>query len=234
MARSRSPPKPFNTLVFRLSSEKPISFSVTSFHSMPSSRTPMLAPKIRDCLFVVSYFFLPNEGELFPPESGSAEEERKPKPNFRPGFGGGGGGLSSELAVPPVYVLCAADRAGAPAAKALCSYFCLMNRSIAESTSSTSIGTWGRELPGLYCWFELTFPTLRMFSTWSLDQLSMLSDLTFDTCVPSFRCRAAHRMHRKTPKLQLAQPGFRAWQSAHRSFPGTFLMSSCRAFSFRA
>lgn len=36
-------------------------------------------------------------------------------------------------------------------------------------------------------------------STCSLDQLSMLRDLTLEMCVPSLRWMAAHRMHKKTP-----------------------------------
>jgi hypothetical protein len=36
-------------------------------------------------------------------------------------------------------------------------------------------------------------------STWALSHLSILSDLTFEICVPSLRWRAAHRMQRKIP-----------------------------------
>ena len=36
-------------------------------------------------------------------------------------------------------------------------------------------------------------------STCSLDQLSMLNDLTFDMCVPSLRWSEAHRIHRNMP-----------------------------------
>lgn len=39
-------------------------------------------------------------------------------------------------------------------------------------------------------------------STCSFDQLSMLNDLTLDTCVPSFRCMVAHRMHKKMPNYR--------------------------------
>src|SRR5947208_7251886 len=39
-------------------------------------------------------------------------------------------------------------------------------------------------------------------STCSDDHVSMLSDLTFDMCVPSLRWREAHRMQRKTPSYQ--------------------------------
>lgn len=78
-------------------------------------------------------------------------------------------------------------------------------------------------------------------STCSFDQLSMLSDLTLEICVPNLRWMAAQRIHRKTPRLHEAQavkqcqlfihvvpmrdaivPGLRAWQSAQMLFPGTF------------
>jgi hypothetical protein len=65
-------------------------------------------------------------------------------------------------------------------------------------------------------------------------QLSRDKDFTLDMCVPSFRCNPAQRMHRKIPKLQLAQPGFFAPQSAHRSLPGVVRMRSSSARSFRA
>lgn len=42
-------------------------------------------------------------------------------------------------------------------------------------------------------------------STCSLDQVSMLSDLTFEMCVPIFRWMAAHRMQRNIPRLHDAQ-----------------------------
>jgi hypothetical protein len=76
--------------------------------------------------------------------------------------------------------------------------------------------------------------------------------LTLDTCVPSFRCSAAHLMHKKMPIFQLAHPkgsvshahrvfdvdcdspGFFASQSAHLSLPFTLRMSSCRTRSLRA
>lgn len=43
------------------------------------------------------------------------------------------------------------------------------------------------------------WPSKKPTSTCSLDQISMLNDFTFDTCVPSFRWRAAHRMHKNIP-----------------------------------
>ena len=41
--------------------------------------------------------------------------------------------------------------------------------------------------------------TAFLTSTCALSHLSMLSDLTLDMCVPSLRCRAPQRMHRKMP-----------------------------------
>ena len=69
-------------------------------------------------------------------------------------------------------------------------------------------------------WFEVVLPrdfmlfkdrqsqsletkSLSITSTCSFDQLSILNDLTFDICVPSLRCRAAHRMHRKIPSYMI-------------------------------
>lgn len=115
-----------------------------------------------------------------------------------------------------------------------CSYFCRMYLSMALSTSSMSMGICGLTLRGLYVLFDSRLPMRFMLSTCALSHLSMLKDLTLEMCVPSLRCRAAHRMHRKMPRLQLAHPGFRALQSAHVLFPGTVLISSCRARSLRA
>ena len=101
---------------------------------------------------------------------------------------------------------------------ALCSYFCLMNLSMALSTSSISIGIWGFVFRGLYVLFDSVLPTrfmccvdqhpiLRQLpyiltSTCALSHLSMLSDLTFEMCVPSLRWMAAHRMHRNMPSYR--------------------------------
>lgn len=161
----------------------------------------------------------------------AVEEVRRPKPKRFPGLGGSGGGRSSAELVLPVF--CLVPGRDSPL-KALCSYFCRMKRSSAPSTSSTSIGMFGFTLFGLYIRLEATFPTRFMLSTWSLLQLSMLNDLTFDICVPSLRCSVAHRMQRKMPKLQLAHPGFRAPQSAHLSLPATDLIRSWSARSLRA
>lgn len=42
-------------------------------------------------------------------------------------------------------------------------------------------------------------------STCSLDQLSMLNDLTFEMWVPNLRWIAAHRMQRKMPNCRIVQ-----------------------------
>lgn len=51
-------------------------------------------------------------------------------------------------------------------------------------------------------WFALT-------STCALSHLSILKDLTLEMCVPSLRCRAAHRMQRKMPSYSSCQNLFR-------------------------
>lgn len=116
----------------------------------------------------------------------------------------------------------------------LCSYFARMYLSIALSTSSMSMGMEGLTLRGLYVLFDSRLPMRFILSTCALSHLSILRDLTLEMCVPSLRCRAAHRMHRKMPRLQLAHPGFRAPQSAQVPLPGTVLMSSCNVRSLRA
>ena len=109
-----------------------------------------------------------------------------------------------------------------------------MYLSSTPSTSSTSIGISALTFFGLYSWFDTTFPLLFMLSTCSEPQVSMLRLLTLLTCVPSFLCNAAQRMHKKMPRFQLAHPGFFEPQSAHRSFPGTVRMRSWSVFSWRA
>lgn len=106
--------------------------------------------------------------------------------------------------------------------------------SIAASTSSASIGISALTFFGLYILLLATLPTFFILSTCSVLQLSIDSDLTFDTCVPSFLCSAAHRIHKKMPKFQLAHPGFFAAQSAQRSLPGTERSRSCSMRSLRA
>jgi hypothetical protein len=61
----------------------------------------------------------------------------------------------------------------------------------------------------------------------------MLKDFTFEMCVPIFRCKEAHRMHKKMPRFQLAHPGLFAPQSQQVPLPGT-RRSSCSSRSFRA
>ena len=163
IARSKSPLRPLSTLELRLSSGNPISFKVTSFHSIPSSVTPMLAPKMRDCLlFWVGELTL-SEVDVFLERWRAEEEDLKPNPNLRPGLGGGGGGWSSELPVPPVCTRAVGCLAAAPAMYDFCSYFCLMKRSIAESTSSTSRGIGGFVFEGLKFLLELALPTFLIF-----------------------------------------------------------------------
>lgn len=114
IVRSRLPPSPFRILALRLSSLNPISLNRANFASMLSDPPPpTLAPKIRDCLLILI-------GEGGPPlplgiwgdcggkllvlrERGRADDAlRRPNPNLLPGFGGNGGGWSSELRVLPV------------------------------------------------------------------------------------------------------------------------------------
>lgn len=203
---SRLPPRPFKTFRFLLSSLKPISRSLASFDSKSSG---LSTPNTRDGLFLLG-----GEGDLSR-ESGRAAaasrraledngkiDEADLKPNLLPVFGGRGGGWSSEFVLPVFCRACALTT--------LSWYFCLMNLSIAESASSASNGTGGLVLSGLYIRFDATFPTRFIFSTCSVDQESMLKDLTLVICVPSLRCNAAHRIQRNIPRLQLAHPGFLA------------------------
>lgn len=80
---------------------------------------------------------------------------RKVKPNRFPVFGGNGGGESSD-GLPPI--LSRLGGRGLPSANDRCSYFCLINRSIAGSTSSASIGIEGLIFLGLYTLFEAMLP----------------------------------------------------------------------------
>lgn len=68
-------------------------------------------------------------------ESGKIEEADL-KPNLLPGFGGKGGGWSSEFVLPVLFL-------AVGFAAALSIYLPLMNLSIAESASSTSKGIGG-------------------------------------------------------------------------------------------
>ncbi len=85
------------------------------------------------------------------------------KPNRFPVFGGRGGGESSDDLPPVLFRL---GGRGLPSARLRCSYFCLMNRSIAESTSSASRGIGGLMFLGLYTLLEAMFPV--RFMLWYL------------------------------------------------------------------
>ena len=234
-ARSRFPFRPFSTVELRFSSGKPMSRSVVNLESMPSPDVCTLEPNTREGLFTrggdKSCRNSSRPGEMGGVMlRGEVAALRSPNPKRPLGFGGNGGGRSSELVLP---VFCRVP--GRESLRyILCSYFALMYRSIALSTSSISMGICGLTLRGLYVLLDSTLPMRFMLSTWALSHLSMLSDLTLEMCVPSLRCKAAHRMHRKMPRLQLAHPGLRAPQSAQFPFPGTDLMSSCNVRSLRA
>ena len=121
--RSRLPFKPFSTVELRLSSGKPMSRSVASLESSPSPEVWTFDPKTRDGLFT-------RGGEVSCPNprpgdtGGDLDVDvfRNPNPKRPVGFGGSGGGLSSELVLP---VLCRV-----PGCEAFmnmrCSYFCRM------------------------------------------------------------------------------------------------------------
>ena len=155
MVLSRSPLSPFNTVEFLLSSGKPISRNVASLESIVSSDAAAVYTR---------------EGLLTSTRTGAGGDSiaglmgavcaRKVKPNRFPVFGGNGGGESSD-SLPPV--LSRLGGRGLPSANDRCSYFCLMNRSIAGSTSSASMGIEGLIFLGLYTLFEATFPVRFIF-----------------------------------------------------------------------
>jgi hypothetical protein len=94
---------------------------------------------------------------------------RNPNPKRPLGLGGNGGGLSSELVLP---VFCRVP--GRESLRyILCSYFALMYRSMAPSTSSISMGICGLMLRGLYVLLDSTLPIRFMF--YSFDQHSGVS-----------------------------------------------------------
>ena len=76
-------------------------------------------------------------------------------------------------------------------------------------TSSASVGMSGLTFWGLKVRFDVVFPTRFMLSTWSGDQLSMLSDLTFEMWVPILRWMAAQLMQRKIPSCCCCQKSTR-------------------------
>lgn len=145
---SKLPFKPFKTVELRLSSGNPMSRSVANFESSPSPDVWMFDPKTRDGLFTRG-----GEVSCPNPRPGDTGGERffevdvflNPNPNRPVGFGGSGGGLSSELVLP---VFCRVPGCDA-VINMRCSYFCRMYRSIAPSTSSMSIGICAFALRGL-------------------------------------------------------------------------------------
>jgi hypothetical protein len=161
MDLSRLPPSPFKTVMFLLSSLNPISRSLAIFASKSSEPSaPTAVPNTRDGLFLLG-----GDGDLSR-ESGRAAsrraledngkiDEADLKPNLLPGFGGSGGGWSSEFVLPVFCRACALI--------ALSWYFCLINLSIAESASSASNGTGGLVFSGLYIRLDATFPTRFIF-----------------------------------------------------------------------
>lgn len=158
---SRLPLRPLSTVELRLSSGKPMSLSVASFESSPSPEVCMLDPKTRDGLFTrggeVCVLSKPRPGDT----GGDLEVDvfLNPNPKRPVGFGGSGGGLSSELVLP---VLFRVPGCTAPM-NTRCSYFCRMYRSIAPSTSSTSMGMWAFAPRGLYVLFDSALPMRFMF-----------------------------------------------------------------------
>lgn len=102
---SRLPFSPFNTVELRLSSGNPISRSVASFESSPSPDVCTFDPKTRDGLFTRGGE-VSNPNPPIPGDTGGVKSRdgfddfRSPNPNLPEGFGGNGGGLSSELVLP--------------------------------------------------------------------------------------------------------------------------------------
>lgn len=121
---SKFPLSPFNTVELRLSSGKPISRRVANFESSPSLEFGMLEPNTRDGLFTrggeMSCAKPPRPGDTGGVRSrGEVAALRNPKPKRPVGFGGNGGGLSSELVLP---VFCRAP-SRASCMYTRCSYF---------------------------------------------------------------------------------------------------------------
>lgn len=161
--RSRLPLRPFNTVEFLFSSGKPISRRVANFDSMPSPDVCTLDPNTRDGLLTRGGDSCPKPPS--PGDTGGVRLRgevaafRSPNPKRPVGFGGSGGGLSSELVLP---VFCRVlGRVSCMYIR--CSYFCRMYRSMALSTSSTSMGICGFTLRGLYVLLDSEFPMRFMF-----------------------------------------------------------------------
>jgi hypothetical protein len=169
-AFSTLPLTPFNTMALRFSSGNPISFRDASLSPNPKLESPMLcvdpptvAPNTLDCLLTFE-----GDGDLHRLSAGSGGgslsnrtgpltgyvDDAARNANLGPFFGGRGGG-SSELVLP---VLCRVVDRALPPENARCSYFCRMNLSIVESTSSTSIGIDGFAFCGLNSRFEVMLP----------------------------------------------------------------------------
>lgn len=141
---------------------------MTSFDSNGSFISPTLVPNTRDCLFdgiggEGASYSSRGEEDVDDRDSGFAEEARRPKPNRLPVFGGRGGGCESseERLVYPES--CRLGGFGFPSSRILYSYFCRINLSIAESTSSTSMGIGGFTPLGLYNLFTALFPLRFIF-----------------------------------------------------------------------
>lgn len=124
--RSRLPFKPFKTVELRLSSGKPMSRKVASFDSSPSPEVCIFDPKTREGLLTCGGELspkLPRPGDTGGVRfRGDVTALRRPNPKRPVGFGGSGGGRSSELVLPvfcrvPGRVSCMYIR---------CSYFCRM------------------------------------------------------------------------------------------------------------
>lgn len=103
--RSRLPFSPFSTVELRLSSGNPMSRKVASFDSSPSPEVCMFEPNTLEGLFTrggdVSCPKLPRPGDTGGVKlRGDVAALRRPNPNRPVGFGGNGGGLSSELVLP--------------------------------------------------------------------------------------------------------------------------------------
>ena len=168
-ARSRFPFRPFSTVELRFSSGKPMSRSVVNLESMPSPDVCTLEPNTREGLFTrggdKSCRNSSRPGEMGGVMlRGEVAALRSPNPKRPLGFGGNGGGRSSELVLP---VFCRVP--GRESLRyILCSYFALMYRSIALSTSSISMGICGLTLRGLYVLLDSTLPMRFMF--YSIDQ----------------------------------------------------------------
>jgi hypothetical protein len=154
---STLPSSPRSTCMFLLSSGNPISLRYAIFVSKPSSRLPPTsAPKNLAGFLSFGGGDGSRPNPLSPGETGGLSvldrtgkvedaARRLGKWNLLLGFGGRGGGRSSELVLPVFW----RDPGAESPANILCSYFCLMKRSITPSTSSASTGIAGFVFRGL-------------------------------------------------------------------------------------